>query len=91
MTSDILTKIHLFRSSVSLSRSMIRACFDRKIHMGTLGQGLSRLYDPQVDQSDWETVLNNFDFDISKSKLLSTVSQSIFKPIACVIHKLKSN
>jgi len=59
--------------------------------MGILGQGLSRLYDPQVDQSDWEAVLNNFDFDISKSKLLSTVSQSIFKPIAYVIDQLKSN
>jgi hypothetical protein len=52
MTGDILTKIHLFRSSVSLSRSMIRACFHRKFHMGILGEGLWRLYDPQVEQSD---------------------------------------
>ena len=52
MSGDILAKIHLFRSSVSLSRSMIRACFDRKIHMGILGQGLWRLFDPQVEQSN---------------------------------------
>ena len=47
---------------------MIRACFDRQINVGILGQGLWRLFDPQVDQSDRETVHNTFDFDIKNIK-----------------------